>query len=162
MKKKTKWIIGGVAGFLILGALSSGSNQEAAEQRNAEYQAEVERIQEEEANKNILLESKLKEADVMNGAGDTVIGKRAYIEIKKDDLTALTQEQFQEFVDVVVRDSGYNYVTIIAEDASKAIFFPGSMVEIAHYGVVNIDGTLNATHGYITLQEDGTYTYESN
>lgn len=162
MKKKTKGILIGAAVILVLGALGGGSNQEATEQRNAEHQDKVEAMQEEAANKNILLETKLKEADVMNGAGDTVLGQRAYIEIKKDELIALTQEQFQEFVDEVVKDSDYNYVTIIAEDASKAIFFPGSMVEIAHYGVVNIDGTLKATHGYITLQEDGTYKYESN
>lgn len=162
MKKKTKVILIGAAAILILGALGSGGSQEATEQRNTEHQEKVETMQNEEANKNILLEAKLKEADVMNGAGDTVLGQRAYIEIKKDELTALTQEEFKAFVDEVVKDSGYNYVTIIAEDASKAIFFPGSMIEIAHYGVVNIDGTLKATHGYITLQEDGTYMYESN
>ena len=110
---------------------------------------------------NVLLKAELREADIMNGSGNAAIGTRAYIYVKKQELIDLTQDDFKEFIDKVVKDSEYNYVTIIAEDASKAILFPSSMVEAAQYGIVNVDGTLKTVFGYITLQSDGTYKYEA-
>lgn len=151
MTKKTKTIIGCVAGVFVLGALcNSCTNSNTSTTQTATIQ--------ETASSNVLMNAKLKTEDVKSGTGD-VIGKRAYIEIKKDQLTALTMDEFKEFANSVVKDSGYNYVTIIADDASKGIFFPGSMVEIAQYGIVDVNGTLKTVIGYIQLQDDGNYVY---
>lgn len=68
--------------------------------------------------KNPLTQAKVKTADVMNGFGTDKIGERAYIEISKEDLQNITQEDFKEFADTVVKDSGYNYFTVICNDGT--------------------------------------------
>lgn len=161
MKKKTKWIICGVVGVLVLGSLLGGGDPEQTEKRNQEYYDKVAEMAEAEANKNVLMEASIHEAPVMNGAGTEAIGEYLYIEVNKDDLTSLSQEEFKEFADEVVKDSGYNYATIIAMDTGEAILFPSCMTEIVQYGTLNSDGTLKNVLGYITLQEDDTYLYES-
>lgn len=108
---------------------------------------------------NVLIKAKIKTADVMNGFGTEKIGERAYIEIKKAELEQITQEDFTEFANDVVKGSGYNYVTIICED-STGVMFPGAEIIIVSYGMVADDGMLEETIGDIMLQEDGTYTYE--
>lgn len=155
MTKKGKIIIGTVSAIVVLGLVFGNGNSSSSTSTVEKSTESVEKKEE-----NILLKKKLKTADIMNGMGDTVIGTRAYVEIKKDQMLELSNEQFTEFVNEVVKDSGYNYVTIIAEDASKAIFFPGSLTTNAEYGKVNIDGTLDVVYGYITLQDDGTYSYQ--
>lgn len=156
MKKKTKLFLGGFIVTMLLFTCFIASLGDEADQQDAS--AQVAEVVEEE--QNPLMEAELVETDVMNGAGDTVIGTEAHIYVQKDDLTSLTQEQFKEFVDEVVKDSGHNYVTIIAFDTDNAIFFPGSMVEIAQYGVYDMDsGLLADVYGDIVLQEDGTYQY---
>lgn len=143
--KKLKWIIIGVVIFLLFGAVSGSVNKGSE-------------VSEDTAT-NILMTSELKVSDVMNGLGDTVLGQRAYIEITDDELTSLTLEEFQEFANDVVKDSGYRCVTIIA-DSGKAIFFPGSDIHIIQYGNIGDDGLLAEVLGYITLQEDNTtYIY---
>lgn len=149
MKKKTKIIIGVIVAFFVIGAITGGNSNSATTTNEAE-------------SSNILMTSDLKVENVMNGFGDAVIGKRAYIEIKASDLEAITLEQFQEFANNIVKDSGYNYISIIATDSDTAIFFPGSMIEIASYGKVNEDGMLDEVVGNILLQDDGSYIYEPN
>ena len=139
-KKKRKIILVCLIVVFVLGALFGGGD-------NTQNQSQ-----------NPLTAATLQEANVLNGTGD-VIGKRAYIEIKNDELTSVTQEQFKEFVDSVVKNSGYNYVTIIATDVSKGIFFPASSEQIATYGTVNADGMIDVTIGDIMIQNDGTYSY---
>lgn len=151
MTKKAKIIIGCVVGVLILGALGTSSSNEPNTQTE---------VVQETTSSNVLLKARLKTDDVKSGTGD-VIGKRAYIEIKGSQLNSLTMEEFKDFANSVVKNSGYNYVTIIADDTSKGIFFPGSMTELAQYGIVNVDGTLKNVFGYIQLQDDGSYSYIS-
>lgn len=153
MKTKTKIIIGAVVVVLILGALCGGNSNNTSNVSTSQSVPETEKG-------NILMNAELKEADVMNGFGDTVLGQRAYIEITNDELNSITEEEFIEFADSKVKDSGYNYVTIIATDSSKAIFFPGSSTILVQYGDVRADGMLDNVIGYISLQEDGSYKYE--
>ena len=108
---------------------------------------------------NILLDCKVKTADVMNGFGTDVIGQRAYIDILKSDLLTVSEEDYKEFVETVVKDSGYNYVSITCEDGT-GIVFPGSLSLIATYGELDKDGSILESKGDILLQEDGTYLYE--
>ena len=108
---------------------------------------------------NILLDCKVKTADVMNGFGTDVIGQRAYIDILKSELLKVTEDDYKEFVETVVKDSGYNYVSIMCEDGT-GIVFPGSLSLIATYGELDKDGSILESKGDILLQEDGTYLYE--
>lgn len=158
MKKKTKWIIGGVVGILILGAIGGGTSSEQ-DTSSPQESSQTATVVESEEVKNVLMEANLHKAPVMNGLGDTKIGEYAYIEIEKDELIAVSQDEFKEFVDEVVKDSGYNYVTIIATDTGEAIFFPASVTQMAQFGTLNKDGNLKYIKGDIELQDDGTYLY---
>ena len=109
--------------------------------------------------KNPLTQAKVKTADVMNGFGTDKIGERAYIEIGKEDLQNVTQEDFKEFADTVVKDSGYNYFTVICDDGT-GVFFGGSEIIIVSYGKLNDEGMLEETVGDILLQDNGEYIYE--
>lgn len=109
--------------------------------------------------KNPLTQAKVKTAEVMNGSGTEKIGERAYIEISKEDLQNVTQEDFKEFADTVVKDSGYNYFTVICNDGT-GVFFGGSGIIIVSYGKLNDEGMLEETVGDILLQDNGEYIYE--
>lgn len=109
--------------------------------------------------KNPLTQAKVKTAEVMNGSGTEKIGERAYIEISKEDLQDVTQEDFKEFADTVVKDSGYNYFTVVCNDGT-GVFFGGSGIIIVSYGKLNDEGMLEETVGDILLQDNGEYTYE--
>lgn len=110
---------------------------------------------------NVLMDYELTVKDVKNGTGDSVIGKRAYIRIMKTQLAEITPENFVEFVESRVRDSGYNWVSIVCDDGT-GICFPGSMVQVADYGKLDADGSIVESYGTISLTEDGTYSYSEN
>lgn len=109
---------------------------------------------------NILLDSELMVQDVMNGSGTEVIGQRAYINISADQLKEITSDSLVEFAENCVKNSGYNWVSIIA-DNGNGIFFSGSIIEIIEYGKMGNEGMLDETIGFLTLS-DGVYTYSEN
>ena len=96
--------------------------------------------------------------DVESGTGEK-IGEYAYIEISKGQLEAVTAEQYKDFAETVVKDSGYNWVAIVCDDGT-GICFPGSMYYVAQYGKQDADGGILEVTGTITLDESGGYTYE--
>ena len=67
--------------------------------------------------------------DVESGTGEK-IGEYAYIEINKGQLESVRAEQYKDFAETVVKDSGYNWVAIICDDGT-GICFPGSMYYMA-------------------------------
>ena len=97
-------------------------------------------------------------ADVKSGSGEK-IGEYAYIEITKGQLEAVTAEEYKDFAETVVKDSGYNWVAIVCDDGT-GICFPGSMYYVAQYGKQDTDGGILEVVGTITLDESGGYTYE--
>lgn len=107
---------------------------------------------------NPLMKADLQTADVKNGTGDKVIGKRGYIKIDKAALKSITNEQFTEFANKKVNDSGLNWVSIICEDGT-GICFVGSVSSVADYGTQDSEGKINKQIGVIMLEENG-YTYE--
>ena len=107
---------------------------------------------------NFLLDCDVKTADVKSGSGD-VIGQRAFVSVLKSQLAELTAENFAEFAETVVKDSGYNYFTIKCDDGT-GIVFDGSDVTIPVYGTLDDDGRVTDTAGFITRGVDGSYTYE--
>ena len=107
---------------------------------------------------NFLLDCDVKTSDVKSGSGD-VIGQRAFVSVLKSQLAELTAENFAEFAETVVKDSGYNYFTIKCDDGT-GIVFGGSDVTIPVYGTLDDDGRVTDTAGFITRGVDGSYTYE--
>lgn len=107
---------------------------------------------------NFLLDCKVKTEDVKSGSGD-VIGQRAYISILKSQLLDLAAENFAEFAESVVKDSGYNWFTIKCDDGT-GIVFAGSDIAAAIYGKLDDEAAISDSIGFITLGADGSYTYE--
>ena len=107
---------------------------------------------------NVLMDYDLTVKDVKTGSGDK-IGEYAYIRITKAQLQAITEENYKEFVETVVKDSGYNWVAILCDDGT-GICFPGSMYYVGTYGKQDTDGSILEDYGTITLDENGGYTYE--
>lgn len=107
---------------------------------------------------NVLMDYDLTVKDVKTGSGDK-IGEYAYIRITKAQLQSITEENYKEFVETVVKDSGYNWVAILCDDGT-GICFPGSMYYVGTYGKQDTDGSILEDYGAITLDENGGYTYE--
>lgn len=107
---------------------------------------------------NVLMDYDLIVKDVKSGSGN-VIGEYAYIRIMKKQLEEITEENYKEFAESVVKDSGYNWVSILCDDGT-GICFPGSMYYVADYGKQDADGSILESYGTITLNESGGYTYD--
>lgn len=110
------------------------------------------------AETNPLIACALTVNDVESGTGEK-IGEYACIEVSKDQLKEVTAEEYKEFAETVVKDSGYNWVAIVCDDGT-GICFPGSMYYVAQYGKQDTDGGILEVVGTITLDESGGYTYE--
>lgn len=107
---------------------------------------------------NVLMDYDLTIKDVKNGTGDSVIGQRAYIRITKDQLKEITAENFVEFANQRVKDSGYNWVTVICDDGT-GLCFAGSDILVVEYGKLDDLGRIEESHGTIMLESDGSYSY---
>lgn len=108
---------------------------------------------------NVLMSANVHVSKVLSGTGDE-IGEYAYVSISKDELKGITETDYKEFAETVVRDSGYNWVAIICDDGT-GICFPGSMSYVAQYGTQDADGSIFEVYGNITVNETGGYTYET-
>lgn len=97
-------------------------------------------------------------ADVYNGAGTEIIGKRAYIIISKDTLKQISEKDYADFLSSKVKDSGYNWFSIICDDGT-GICFAGSFTGLGTYGKINNDGSITEAIGNISATEQG-YEYE--
>lgn len=111
-----------------------------------------------EVTDNPLMNADIIVADVMNGTNTEKLGERAEIRVSKEVLKEVTQEQFAEFCNEVVKDSGYNWFTISCEDGT-GIQFAGSVSYVSTYGTLDNDGCIEDPIGTIMVQEGGTYSY---
>lgn len=116
--------------------------------------------QDQAASTNILLNAPVTVHDVKNGTKTEKIGEWAEVVVGKDLLKSVTNEEYAEFCDQVVKDSGYNWVTISCGDGT-GIQFQGSISYIATYGKIDTDGCIDTAIGTIMLQGDGTYSYSA-
>ncbi|MBR2401509.1 MAG: hypothetical protein IKB01_01900 [Lachnospiraceae bacterium] len=110
---------------------------------------------------NILLTAPITEHEVKNGSKTEVIGEWAEIVVAKELMLATTQEEYAEFCETVVADSGYNWFTISFGDG-YGIQFQGSISYVATYGTLDTDGCIEEAIGTIMIQGDGTYSYTEN
>lgn len=108
---------------------------------------------------NPLLNAQVVTAPVKSGDNSKTLGTYAYISISKDILKSVTLEQFTEFAQTVVDNSGYNWFSIICEDGT-GICFSGSDIYYPSYGKLDTDGAITDGYGDITWDFDtNSYTY---
>lgn len=94
----------------------------------------------------IFLGKEAKIAGVFNGQND-IIGKRAYIEITKDELNAMSeQEILGEFKRI--DNTSYNWFTIVFGDGTGIQF---NKTLVARYGEINDEGIVTKTTKTINL-----------
>lgn len=149
MKKKTRNIIIGVVVVLAAIGVASGNSDSKPAETETAVVAE---------NHSFLLDYELETADVKNGTGDTVIGKRAYITIPADKLVEITGEDIAEFADANVDGKGYNWVSIMT-DSGNGIVFLGGNSQIATCAKLSAEGEdAGDETGYWLKGNDG-YTY---
>ena len=107
---------------------------------------------------NPLMNAEIQIGDVLDGTKSEKLGEWAEIQISKETLKEITQEQFLEFCNDIVKDSGYNWFTISFEDRT-GIQFAGSIPYVATYGNLDNEGCITESIGTIMVQEDGRYSY---
>jgi len=135
--------------------------QEETEVQEPETEAESETAEQSTESSNILLAAPVTVSDVMNGTKTEKIGEWAEIVVAKELVEATTMDEFVEFCNSSVKDSGYNWYTISFGDGT-GIQFQGSLSSVATYGTLDSDGCIEDAIGTIMLQEDGTYSYTEN
>lgn len=107
---------------------------------------------------NPLLNAEIQIGDVLDGTKSKKLGEWAEIQISKAILEEITQEQFSEFCNDIVNESGYNWFTISCEDGT-GIQFAGSIPYVSTYGSLDNEGCIAESMGTIMVQEDGKYIY---
>lgn len=110
---------------------------------------------------NVLMTAPVTVSEVKNGTKTEVIGEWAQIVVDKELLKATTMEEFVEFCNEVVDESGYNWFTISCGDGT-GIQFAGSMSYVATYGTLDNEGCIVDDIGTIMLESDGSYSYSEN
>lgn len=109
--------------------------------------------------KNILMNAKVQECPVMNGTMTKRIGTYAYIRTDKELVKAMcTEEDYIEFLNERVKDSGYNWFTIVFED-DTGIQFAGSIIYQGTYGTLDKERCTKKAIGDVFYM-DGKVTYE--
>jgi hypothetical protein len=109
----------------------------------------------------VLNPKNIKVYSVWNGSGTSIIGERAEIVATKEEVKALSSEEFNEFLENEIADSGYNWFTIDFGDGT-GIQFAGCDIEIPSYGTITDEGMVN-TIGFIKRHKSGnsvTFEYE--
>lgn len=89
--------------------------------------------------------------------GDSLM---AYIEVDKDTLKGISEEEYRAFAEEVVRNSGYRWFVIKCGDGT-GIVHAGSYYACAVYGKLDTDGCIAEPYGYIYLTDNG-FIYEDN
>lgn len=110
---------------------------------------------------NPLMAAELQVGDVMNGTRTEKLGEYAYIRVSLETMKNITMEQYAEFCSQVVKDSGYNWITIDFGNGN-GIQFQGSIPSIASYGSLDAEGCIVESIGTIMLTGDDTYEYTEN
>ena len=116
-------------------------------------------VQSDADSSNPLLNAQVVTATVKSGDNSKTLGTYAYISIAKDILKTVTLEQFTEFAQTVVDNSGYNWFSIICEDGT-GICFSGSDIYYPSYGKLDTDGAITDGYGDITWDfNTNSYSY---
>lgn len=130
----------------------------AFEKQQAEAEAAAKAAKEAAKTGNPLLDADVHTDWVRTGDGSGVVGERAYIEISKTELKAVTEKQYIEFLEKI-ENSGMNWYSIICEDGT-GITFAGCLIYLADYGTLDHEGCIVDLIGQIEYSfEDGSIAY---
>ena len=132
------WGIAVVVLMVFMGFVNSCSSKKTETNNNA--------VQTEDSKKEAKVDyagiTNIKEEKIMNGTGDKEIGKCGVATFDKDKIT---EESFVKFYNEKIKDSGYNYYTLINKnDKSKGMVFSGCLPAFT-YGT--IDKSYSVTNG---------------
>lgn len=108
-----------------------------------------------------LKDAEISTAPVKSGDGSTTLGNYAFISVPKNILKTVTMEQFTDFANTIVKDSGYNWFSIICDDGT-GIQWAASLPQFATFGKMDSDKCVIETYGDINWDYDKeTYSYLS-
>lgn len=110
---------------------------------------------------NPLLDAELKVSDVMNGTKTEKLGEYAYVTVAHETMKNVTMEQFADFCNQKVKDSGYNWVTIDFGDGT-GLQFAGSTISVATYGTLDEEECIVNSEGTVMLTGENTWEYTAN
>lgn len=113
-----------------------------------------------EESKNPLLDAEVKVGDVMNGTKTEKLGEYAYVTVPLDTMKKVTMEQYDEFCDQKVSDSGYNWVTIDFGNG-YGLQFQGSTAAVATYGSLDNEECIEEQLGIVMMTGEDTYEYSA-
>lgn len=85
---------------------------------------------------------------------------RAFINLDKNALKSVTQEQFKDYIFARIYKVNYCWFTIDCGDKTGIVFQSGNFSLIS-YGEIDELGRIEKLLGYILLKKDGTYVYKS-
>ena len=106
---------------------------------------------------NPLIAAELQVADVNSGSGKK-IGEYAYINVDLETMDTVTMDQYDQFCNEVVKDSGYNWITIDFGDGS-GLCFQGGNQTAATYGTLDGEKCITEQKGNVMKTGDGIYEY---
>ena len=109
---------------------------------------------------NPLLDAEVKIGDVMNGTKTEKLGEYAYIEVPLDTMKDVTMEQYDEFCNKKVQDSGYKWVTIDFKNGT-GLQFQGSTPAVSTYGTLDREECIEEQYGIVMMKEEHTYEYSA-
>lgn len=110
---------------------------------------------------NPLLDAGVIVCDVMNGTKTEKLGEYAYITVPLETMKKVTMEQYDEFCDQKVQDSGYNWVTIDFGNGS-GLQFQGSTPAVATYGTLDNEECIEESKGTVIMTGENTYEHSEN
>lgn len=101
---------------------------------------------------HVFQNAEIKTAPVKSGSGE-VIGKRAYVEVSKEDAKKVPFNTFVTFQDYTIKDADYNYFTICFDDGT-GIVYAGCVIQYPYYGKIDDTGSIIEAEGYLEIQDD--------
>ena len=113
---------------------------------------------EENVTGNPLLDAEVKVGDVMNGTKTAKLGEYAYVVVPHATMNTITMEQYADFCNQRVTDSGYNWVTIDFADGT-GLQFAGSSKIVATYGTLDEEKCIVDSMGTVALTGENTWEY---
>lgn len=135
-------------------------NENETAKNDTENQENVSESEESETG-NPLLDTEVTVGDVMNGTKTEKLGEYAYITVPLETMKKVTMEQYDEFCDQKVQDSGYNWVTIDFGNGS-GLQFQGSTPAVATYGTLDNEECIEESKGTVMMTGENTYEHSEN
>lgn len=157
MKKKLlALILAGTMAFSLVGC------KEDAEQAES-YSQDFETSTPARSSENPFLQASFHTDTVLSGSGKA-IGTYGYIAVQRSVIPDFSTEEFSsfftEFANSAVRDSGYNWVSIMFDDGT-GFCFTGANAVIADYGKLDNEGCVTTHLGTCMVSADGSFRFEA-